>query len=84
MMNKCLSLLILGGVLFLNMLNAQTLHDQWYHFAPNDRINDMARIDNNLWVHTEDGIVKFDVITKNFSFFDVTDPRLNSNQIHGL
>jgi ligand-binding sensor domain-containing protein len=78
-------LLLLWGIYFpLSAIFSQTVHNQWYHFAPNDRMNDMARVDDNLWVHTEDGIVKFDVATRAISFFDVTDPRLNSNQVHGL
>ena len=81
-MNKHIITLIFGLFIAFSTLTAQT--NQWFHFAPNDRMNDMARDGDDLWIHTEDGIVKFDVKTNKFVFFDVTDSVLKSNQVHGL
>jgi len=58
--------------------------NEWFHFTPNDRIEHIAQTGNNLWVHTVDGFVKFDMQTGEKRFFDKTHPVTISEQIHGL
>ena len=68
----------------LTVLIASAQDHRWFHFAPNDRILSMAEDGGNLWVHTLDGLVKFDMAEGQFEYFDKTNSQIGSEYIHGL
>ncbi|MFK7924384.1 MAG: T9SS type A sorting domain-containing protein [Bacteroidia bacterium] len=77
-------LIFLG--LLINSLSLFAQKDlRFQHFAPHDRILDITSWNNDIWIHTLDGIVKMAKGSGGLTFFDETDTaKVKSNNIHGL
>lgn len=70
------------SIFSLSILMAQ--EGSWFHFAPHDRVQHMEQVGNDLWINTVDGIVKYNMVSNEKTFFDKTHPLTLSEEIHGM